>query len=174
MTIDNIRSDRTYSGNINFAGTVALPNQTVDNNAVKNDAAISASKLQHQHPITAELAEETTAVVAIEKLIHISRVIGEVAALEAVVITAATGADRTVNIDLQKSTAAGAFATVLTSTLEFDDSSTALTVVAAVVDATEAPLADGDLLKLVITVAGSAGDQAIGLMATITLQENAS
>lgn len=73
----------------------------------------------------------------------------------------ATGADRTVTIDLQKSTGGGAFASVLSSTLVFNSSSTLRLASLAALNTTT--FIAGDLFKLTVTVAGAAGAQAQGL-----------
>ena len=117
-----------------------------------------------------ELAEQASAVVAIEKLLFIANGAGTLDKLEATVITAATGADRTVNIDLLKSTAGGSFASVLTATLEFDNVDVALTPTEATLSTTA--YISGDIFKLTVAVVGAAGNQAIGLVASLTKSEN--
>ena len=82
----------------------------------------------------------------------------------------ATGVDRTVNVDLQKSTSGGAFASITTTDIEIDDSTTIRTAVASTLSNTS--LSDGDILRAVVTVAGSADAQATGLMITLTLRED--
>jgi hypothetical protein len=166
---DNI----TFSGICTFANNMVLAANCVNDANVGVNAAIDADKLQHRHPLSVELFPAATAITAGGKLLHISAVTGAVVALQAVAITAATGVDRTVVIDLQKSTGGAAFATVLTTTITLNASSVARVAQAAVVDATKISLAVGDLLQLVWTVAGSAGDQAKGLLVTAIIDENA-
>lgn len=171
MTTD-MRDAINFHGKCTFANDVVLPEDTVVDANVNSAAAIAASKLQHQHPISVQIADDATAVAAGDQLLHICRSTGEFYDLRAAVVTVATGADRTVTIDVHKSTGGGAFATILTTTIVLDDDSTALTPVAAVVDATKSALVAGDILKLVWTVAGSAGNQAIGCVATANIIED--
>lgn len=173
MTIDNIRSDRIYHGAVSFAGTLTLPDQSVDNAAIKTGADVDSDKLEHKHPISVELAEQATEVVNIEKLIHVSRVTGSIVALEAAIVSV-PGTGNSFTLDLQKSTGGGAFSSVLTSTLEFTSSSSALTPGAAVIDSSAASLADGDILKLVVSCTSDTNGNAEGLVVTVTLKEDAS
>ena len=83
--------------------------------------------------------------------------------------TIATGADRTVTVDLQKSTGAGAFATVLSATIQFNNVSVLRTASSGTFSSTS--LVAGDLLRVVVTVAGAAGNQALGLVCSIQLRE---
>ena len=114
-----------------------------------------------------------SAVTAITRLLHISAVTGAVIGLKAAVMTAATGADRTVTVDLHKSTGGGAFATVLTTTILLNNASVARVAQNAVVNATLISLVAGDILEVVVTVAGSANDQAKGLVISAVIDENA-
>ena len=152
------------------AKTMTLADSCVTNAKVAAAAAIDASKVIHQYTIDCELFGPATTITALTKLLHIVRgATGTVVAFEGITITPATGADRTVTIDLQKSTGAGAFATILTATIGFTDDTVARTATAATLDT--ASLVDGDILQAVVTVAGSAGNQALGLLLTLTLQE---
>lgn len=81
----------------------------------------------------------------------------------------ATGGDRTVNVDLQKSTGGGAFATILSATIQFTSADTIRTVKAGSLSSTS--LVAGDLLQIVVTVAGAAGNQAQGLTVMVDIQE---
>ena len=171
MTTD-MRDSINFHGKCTFANTVILPDDTVLDANVNSSAAIAASKLQHQHPISVQIADDAAAVVAGDQLLHVCRTTGEFVDLRAAVVTVATGTDRTVTIDVHKSTGGAAFATILTTTIVLDDDSTALTPVAAVVDATKSTLAAGDILKLVWTVAGSDAAQALGCIATANIIED--
>lgn len=174
MAVSDIRGNQTFHGTITFAGDVVLPDGVVDDAAIHASAAIAATKLEHQHVLSRQLADDTTAIAAGDELLYIVRgAAGEVVSIEAAIVTAATGADRTVTVDLQKSTAGGAFSTVLTTTVNITNATTVLVPVAGVVNASTGALVDGDILKLVWTVAGSAGNQAKGLVCTINLREDA-
>ncbi|QGJ70609.1 Hypothetical protein PBC10988_23070 [Planctomycetales bacterium 10988] len=166
-----INGDQQFNGRAIFNNSVTLPEGGVKDREVAAAADIEYTKVQHVHAIGYQ-QDPGSAVVAETKLLHIARGSKvELIGLKAVVITPATGADRTVTIDLQRSTGGGAFASVLTAELVFDDGATARTPVTAAIDS--ATLAENDLLQLVITVAGSADDQAEGLLVTLHLYERA-
>lgn len=148
-----------------------LPDGTVTDAMVNNLAGISALKLEHQFPLNAELFNATTPVSATSKTAHIVQgATGEVVSVQAFVTTPATGADRTANVDLQRSRAGGAFATILSSTVTFNNASAALTPATGLISS--ADLLRGDLLQYVVTVAGSTGSQAVGLSVTAFLRED--
>lgn len=140
---------------------------------IRPGAGIDADKLHHRQIISIELFGPTTTITALTKLIALlSSVDGvQIVGVSAAVVTVATGADRTVNVDLQRSTGGAAFATVLTGTILLDDDSVALTPVAGVLD--DSTIAEDDLLRLVVTVAGFADAQALGLIVNVTLDHKA-
>lgn len=151
--------------------TFAAPDGSITNAMLSASAAIAATKLEHQFAIPYTQVPGT-AIVAFTQDIHIVKgATGEVVGFEAAVTGAvATGADRTVNVDLQKSTGAAAFATILTGTILFNNVSVLRTVVAATISS--ANLVDGDILRIIVTVAGAAGNQGQGLIVTTTLRED--
>lgn len=141
------------------------------NDAIATGAAVSASKLQHKHAIPQELAEQNTTIVAIEKLAYIVK--GSNASLlnvRAAVITIATDATRHVYVDLQRSTAGGAFSTVMSSTIDLTSTSVNRTAVNGSLASTA--LVAGDILKWVITLAGAGGAQAKGLIVNAQFEED--
>lgn len=145
---------------------------TTANWSSSSAARLESAKAVHSQVESFEIVEQNTTVIAIEKLLFIANGAGTLNKLEATVITAATGADRTVNIDLLKSTAGGSFATVLSATLEFDNVDVALTPTTATLNTT-AYLAS-DIFKIVVTIAGAAGNQALGCVVSVTKSENPS
>lgn len=144
----------------------------IRNSDVASGAAIAATKLTHQFSIDRQLYAEGAAVVALaSELLHIvSGTTAEIVTFEGVITTQATGADRTVNVDLQKSTGGGAFASITTTDIEIDNTTAIRTAVAATLSNTS--LSDGDVLRAVVSVAGSASAQAAGLLITLTLRED--
>ncbi len=96
---------------------------------------------------------------------------GTILAMQACVTeTIATGADRTITLDLLKSTGAGAFASILTTALVLTNASVLRTLTTASI--LTPGLVVGDLLKLTAVVAGGAGNQALGLIVSIMLRED--
>jgi hypothetical protein len=169
----------TIDGNLVVAGSLLASTLVpspgcITDDSVQELANIDASKLEHQHQITTECFDYVTTVAALVRDIHIARGAGQAVQLSAWVTTPATGGDRTVTVDLQRSTAGGAFATVMSVTVSFSNGSTARTVVDGTVNpALDDYIAD-DLFRLVVSVAGSAGNQAIGLTALAVFREEAS
>jgi len=143
----------------------------IRNDDVATGAGIAATKVEHQQSIDRQLYAEGATIVALaSELLHISQASGTLVGFEGAITTQATGADRTVNVDLQKSTGAGAFASITTTDIEIDNTTAIRTAVAGVLSSTG--LIDGDILRAVVTVAGSAGAQAEGLVITLTLRED--
>jgi hypothetical protein len=77
----------------------------------------------------------------------------------------ATGGDRTVTIDVQRSTGGGAFSSILGSTIVFTSASALLLDTIATIS--QPTLAAGDVLLASVAVAGAAGAQAQGLAVSI-------
>lgn len=164
-----IPGDLQVKGRGSF-GTITLPTSVVSNSNVASDAAIDASKLVHMVNVCTELYGPSTTVAALTKECYIAKGIGSLSSVRAAINgTIATGADRTVTVDLQKSTAGGAFATVLSGTVGFTNGSSLRTLSTGTISS--ATYAAGDLFRWVVTVAGAAGNQAIGLVADFVTYE---
>jgi hypothetical protein len=150
---------------------IQFPDNSIVDRMCSSAMALKASKLIRHQSVDVEAFGPSTTVVALTRDIHIVRgAAGTLVGLQAAICGAiATGADRTVTVDLQKSTGAGAFATVLSSTIGFTNASVLRTALSAVFSSTS--LVAGDILRLVITVAGAAGAQATGLLVTLTMEE---
>lgn len=169
---NNIRSDNTYSGSNTFSGPINVPASSFGDIDIEVGATpVQAEKLESQFTFDRELYPPGTEIVALAaQLLTIFRTGGELIAIEGVITTQATGADRTVTVDLEKSTAGGAFATVLTTTVDIDNTTVIRTPVAGVVN--DADVIDGDIYQLTVAVAGGAANQAEGLVVTVTMREN--
>jgi hypothetical protein len=166
----------TIQGDLNVSGRVVCqslqaPANSIGNAAIESNAAIDATKLVHQWTIPYRQVPGTP-VAADTFDIHIAKFSGTIVAIEAVITGAiATGGDRTITIDLLKSTGAAAFATVMSGALVLDNTNVLRTVESGSISDT-AFIAD-DLLRVTIAVAGAAGAQANGLLIVLTLRENA-
>lgn len=134
-------------------------------------AGIDATKVIHQTTVTKQLFAEATTVTAKSEIVWIvSAETGEIVDFDAAIFGAISGgADYTVTVDLHKSTGGGAFATVMDSTIEFDDTAAVRTAFSGVILDTD--LVAGDILKVVVTVAGASGTQATGLAVALTTRE---
>lgn len=154
--------------------TVDFPSGYLKDSHVNSSAAIAYTKLVAASSIDVELAGPTTAITALDKLLHIVR--GATATLigvEVAIVTVADDASRTATIDIHKSTGGGSFATIMTSTCNISTSTTVRTPVAGVI--ASPTLVDGDILKAVVTVAGGGGTvNAKGLILTLTIAETPS
>lgn len=170
---DIIWSDKDFRGNIRFGGTVDFPAGGIVNEDVSSLAAIAASKTIHQRAFVYRQATGTAVVAetAYDWFVVFGAT-GSLVDLRAAVTGAiATGADRTVTIDLQKSTGGGAFATVLTAPIVLDDASV-IRVAEAASGFSSTSLVAGDILRLTVAVAGAAGAQAQGLVVTLNATES--
>lgn len=151
---------------------IQWPSGGATDSDIAPNAGIQASKGERQRSATVELFAEGATITALASkiLATIRGAQGTLLAFEAVIFTQATGADRTVSVNLHKSTGAGAFATICTTPCQITNSTAIRTMVPAVLSDTS--LVDGDILRAVVTVAGSAGAQALGLAVTLHFRED--
>jgi len=166
-----IPADVYVDGQFN-ARTMSLPSSCVGNSQVSAGAAIDTSKLQHRHVEHYSQATGTAVVAANAVMALITVGAGTLKQFSAAITGAvATGADRTVTVDLKKSTSLAAFATVLSAPLVFDDDTALFEYSSAVLSSTG--LVEGDILQVTVAVAGAAGNQAQGLVAKLIYDEDA-
>lgn len=160
-----VNQDMHVRGTFSCERLVA-PAGSISNDAIGAAAGVADSKLQHRHVLVhsqIEIAAATQNLLAM-------RFDGEVLAIEAA-ITDAIVADRTITIDLQKSTGGGAFASILSTELVLDDASVLRELVAGVIQ--DADLLAGDILRLTVVVAFGLVVSGAGLLVTVTVRENA-
>lgn len=132
---------------------------------------LATSKAIHRYREHYSQATGTAVVALTNQIMCVAKGTGTIKTFQAAIIGAiATGADRTVTIDLQKSTALGAFATVLSSTIVFNNASTLRVVSSG--SFSDTTLANGDFLYITVAVAGAAGNQAQGLAICLEWDEN--
>ena len=139
----------------------------ITDGSITSGAGVAYDKLTHYHHLKSVIAPATT-ITAYTELLHIANGAGTVQYLKAATVTAPTG-DHTVTIDLKKSTGGGAFATVLSTPLVLNSSNVALTSVNALLST--ATVVSGDLLEVIITVAGSTSSQGAGLIISVFVSE---
>lgn len=145
------------------------PASSTTDATVATAADINDSKVRHRYCFA---LSQTGAVVAATQYLRILQAAGTLLSLEAAITEAvATGADRTATIDLQKSTGGGAFSTVLSATIVFNNVSVLRTVSTGTFSSS--PVIAGDILKLTVAVAGAAGAQAAGLVVNLVIAEKA-
>jgi hypothetical protein len=150
---------------------VDVPASGITNYMIAASPPIDANKLYRHQSIDRELFGPAVTVAALTTDVHIVRgTAGTLVGFQAAICgTIATGADRTITVDLQKSTGAGAYSTVLSGTIGFTNASVLRTAVSGTFSNTS--LVAGDILRVIVTVAGSASAQALGLVATLTYAE---
>lgn len=171
MSFDTLTGNYNYTGIVTFSGTLSLPISTpcVGDDQVKANAGIDYTKLDHQNKFV--ISQTGTVVNGTHYLTIVGGTTSTLLKVSAAITEVlADDASRTINIDLQKSTGGGAFATMLSSTLELDSADTLLTEYEATLGSVA--LVDGDILKLTITVAGGSGNQAQGLIVQVILRED--
>lgn len=167
MATNVFNGDTHVNGSLTVK-TLVPSASSVSNSHIAAGANIDADKLVNRQQFT---HTQSGTVAAATEYMFVARAAGELVALEACIPdTIATGADRTVTLDLQKSTGAGAFATVLSSTIVFNNGSVLRTLSTGTFSSNT--FVDGDIFKLTVAVAGAAGNQAVGLVANLTVDEN--
>ncbi len=151
--------------------TIDIPSGGLTSGMWSSSSPLAANKHVRHQSLDSELFGPAVSVAALTKDLHICRgATGVLIGLQASINGAiATGADRTVTVDLHKSTGAGAFATVLSSTIGFTNASVLRTPASAVFSDTA--MVASDLLRVIVTVSGSASAQATGLLLTLTYSE---
>lgn len=150
---------------------ITLPANCVANGQIPASAGISSSKLQQQQTIAHELFGPAVTITALTKQIAvINGLTSNLLKFRAGLVTKATGGDRTVTVDLQRSTAGGAYATVLSATIGFTSGSANLTIVSGTISSPAG--IQNDLYQVVVTVAGAAGAQALGLIVALDYQQD--
>lgn len=171
---DELRSDRFYTGDVIFGGTIALPPGSIENEDIALGANIAAEKLRHRHSLHHRQANGADVASATEVL-HVARADGELLSIEARVTIAPTGGDKQFTVDVQKADdASGSWASVLSAVLTFDAGTSADdTLKTAILDGAQT-LLDGQALRVVVAASGSTGSQGQGLCVAIHHDEDPS
>lgn len=170
MAVNEIRSDTIHSGSLQVTGTFTMPDSTITSAKIQS-GTINADRMRDvRRSESRSLFGPTTTITALTQNLHIVRGgTGALVGFEAVIDVVADDASRTVTVDLHKSTGGAAFATVCSATIGFTNASSVRVPVAATFSSTA--LTDGDILRVVVTVAGGSGNQAQGLLCTLTFDE---
>ncbi len=168
MAQSRIESDIYVVGNLS-AQTFTLPASSVTNASIQAAAAIDRTKVIHQlHLPYAQAPGSDIATATLD--LYIARAAGTVVSFEAAITGLAATGDRSVTVDLHKSTAGGAFASVLSAAITLDIANTIRVLEAATVSS--AAYVDGDLFRIIVTqVAGTTGTRPQGLIVTTTIGE---
>lgn len=171
--VQTTSGDVYVSGNIS-CGSFTPPAGCIGDGAVVANAQIAATKLQCQPSglgLCAQLFGPTTSVAALTQTLFIANAAGTLVQFGALVSVVATGADRTITIDLKSNGGSGSsFSTVLSATVGFTNGSTAYSLVTGTFSA--AAYTAGTVFQTTVAVAGSAAAQATGLLLKLLLREN--
>jgi hypothetical protein len=146
--------------------TFTAPDASVTNAMIAASAGIAATKVVHQIPVRYSSAVGSAATSATQ-VIHIARTAGTINSIEVVAETAPTSTD-TVTVDLKAGNSSTAYASVLSSVVTLDNTTSDREVVAGTIST--ADYSDGDSLELVVTVTGSSCE---GLCVLVNLFETA-
>jgi len=132
---------------------------------IADGAGIAVTKAVQQSTVIIPIGVDGTGDTSVTKLVYACH--AETATLDKFQATVSTKpSSGTTTIDLQKSTAGGAFATILVSVITINSSSTARVPNIAVINDTD--LVEDDVLQAVVTVTGSDSE---GLMLSLTSRE---
>lgn len=169
MAQSRIENDLHVAGTLTCR-TLQAPSGAITNAMIAAAAGISASKLERHQSIDVELYAEGAITNSLaSRLLHIVRgSTGTIVGFEAMIHTVASATTQTLTLDLQKATTASTFISVLTTPLVMTNAA-ARTATAATVNTSS--LADGDVLRCVVTAAGSTTNHFQGLNATLTITE---
>ena len=150
------------------AGSIVVPAEQITDAAVSNTAAIAASKLIHHFPVHYSQAAGAD-VTSVTMPVHVAKANGTISAFKVLPTAAPAGGDKKFTVDLQKSTSAGNYATVLSSVVTIDNTSVNKTPQTGTLSATT--YLTGDTFQMVLTASGSTGNQGQGVAAVAFFQE---
>lgn len=161
--------DLYVTGNIS-GGSISLSSGAVTNSSVVANAGIERTKVVQQLQLPYAQAPGSDIATATLDL-YLARAAGTVVSVEAAVTGVAATGDRSVTVDVHKSTGGGAFATILSAPITLDIANALRVLEAGTVSS--AAYVDGDLFRMIVTqVAGTTGTRPQGLIVTTTIGEN--
>lgn len=159
---DSLYNDITFNGQVSFSKSPNLPAGGLTNADISGTAAIAATKLLTVQRAGSEVYSETSTITSTTFGSFITPTAGGLIDVYGVVTgTVASSTTCTVSVDLQRSTAGGAFATVMTTPVQLVNATIRVPVAGVISNTT---VAAGDVWKIVVTAAGSTTNQAKGLL----------
>jgi len=170
MSDPNILTNTTLRGTTNIVGTFSAPAGSVTAAMIAAGANIETSKTVHRHVLNYSQANGASMASATVPIHIVRGTTDAIVSIEVAIMTAAVG-NSTVTVDLHRSTAAGAFATALSSVITIDVDTVVRTAEAGTLAATT--LADGDVLAIVVIATAGTGTLPQGLIVTVTVDETA-
>lgn len=163
MAVDVINNDLTVNGTLT-PRVLSAPAGFLTNAMVQASAGVSASKLQQQRNIQYAQASGSDVAAETRPVFRCNGATGVVAAVKASIVTIPSG-DKSCTIDVKKNGT-----TILSGTFTLDSGNT--TYVAEAGSISSSALVAGDVLEVVVTIAGSTGTAPRGLLVNIVLTED--
>ena len=171
MSVTKFPENVLINGTLTVSGALSLTTG-ITNSDVGATAAIAATKLQHQHHISYHQVDGSAVVAAIAPVYTCRGATATVVGFEVACIDAPSGGDLKFTVDLYKFDAdTPTPATILTGVVDYVNATPDGTVLAGTIDT--AALVVGDSVAVIVAVAGSTGTQGQGMVATITVREDA-
>ncbi len=164
------------------AGQMSLPANTVDNAAVEGGAAISATKLQHQHVLNLSQIVAADTVVAGTFLIHVCRGAGTIMNVEVSSETAPDADTDFFTVDVNIVTD-GVSVSALTGIITYNNTNALAGdggdvngnygIVTGTIDGANDDFTNNDIIEVIVAETNDGGTNASGLIITVTIREQA-
>lgn len=151
------------------AGALTIPAGAVGDAQVIANAAIAATKLEHRQ-LNLYIQPHGTDVVSETQAIYITRTAGALVSVVVASPVGPAGGDKKYTLDVQR-VRAGAAHTMLTGVIDYTNGTANWTVKEGIVDADYDDLQLDDIVQAVVTVSGTTGTQAQGLVCNIIVDE---
>lgn len=166
--IEVATSMRHFPHPVSFGGSVTFSQSSIGSSAIDASNPIVASKLYHRHAAFYSQATGSSVAAATETL-FIATADCVVNSVRVFVDTAPIGV-KTFTVDVKKSTAGGAFSSILSSVVTIDSGDTNRSVSVGTLSGTPTLIAT-DVLQVVVAVAGASGTQALGMGVRVEIDE---
>ena len=154
-----------FDGNIQITGSLQAKSIIIPDGFY-----LSVGNTQHRNVKTYQQAGGAD-VVAASSYVYTAAAAGKLSGVDVFVDTPPAGGDKGYTLDVKKSTAGGAFTTVLSSLVTVNSSTSLRSVVAAVI--ASVAYVGGDSFKVDVALIGSTGSRGQGVLVTLTFDEEA-
>lgn len=161
--------DHVFNGTVTVVTGLVPPDGSITKQKIAPLAGIESSKVVHRFSQPAELFGPTTTIAALTKLLRIAKRGGTNVSFQAATSVQATG-DRSVTVDLQKSTGGGAFASILSAPLSIPQATAVRTAVNGTISTPT--FVAGDIFQVVVALGGTTGTYPQGLLVTLDVDQD--
>jgi hypothetical protein len=148
------------------------PSNQLGDDAITTGANVRASKLEHQYRVRYSQRPGADVVTQTEDVHVVGGLTGTLEGVDVAPITAPTGGDKKFTVDIQKGNQSTGFTTMLTAVVTIDNTIVNRQVVAGSIVGGNT-LADGDILRVIVTASGSTGSQAQAVVVVLKIREKA-